>query len=163
MNLTAAELSDLIRKIRKEGSTVVFTNGVFDVLHRGHAEYLKKSKELGDILIVGVNDDNSVRRLKGKNRPVNPLEDRIYVLNSLKYVDYTVVFETDTPIGLIELIRPDVLVKGGDYDPDSTDSSENKYIVGSDIVKRSGGKVTVIDLVEGRSSTNTIKKLKEIT
>lgn len=163
MNVKLQELTDLINKIRTDGKTVVFTNGVFDVLHRGHAEYLKKSKEFGDILIVGVNDDDSVRRLKGKDRPVNCLDDRLYVLNCLKYVDYTVVFESDTPFELIKLIMPDVLVKGGDYDPDITDASDRKYIVGSDIVKGSGGKVTVVDLVEGRSSTNTIKKLKEIS
>lgn len=163
MNVDTEKLNDLMKKIRRDGKTVVFTNGVFDVLHRGHAEYLKKSKELGDILIVGVNDDDSVRRLKGKERPVNCLDDRVYVLNSLKYVDYTVVFNSDTPLELIKMIKPDILVKGGDYDPDITDVSDKKYIVGSDIVKESGGKVTIIDLVEGRSTTNTIKKLKEIS
>lgn len=162
MNVMTEELNSLMKKIRSEGKTVVFTNGVFDVLHRGHAEYLRKSKELGDVLIVGVNDDDSVRRLKGKDRPVNCLDDRIYVLNSLRHVDYTVVFRSDTPLELIKMVMPDILVKGGDYDPDITDSSDRKYIVGSDIVKGSGGKVTVIDLVEGRSTTNTIKKLKEI-
>lgn len=162
MNIAVEELKELMEKIRKEGKTVVFTNGVFDVLHRGHAEYLKKSKELGDILILGVNDDDSVRRLKGKDRPVNCLEDRVYVLNSLRYVDYTVVFDSDTPLELIKIVIPDILVKGGDYDPEITDISDCRYIVGSDIVKRSGGKVTVIDLVKGRSTTNTIKKLKEI-
>jgi rfaE bifunctional protein nucleotidyltransferase chain/domain len=163
MNVNTEELADLMKIIRRDGKTVVFTNGVFDVLHRGHAEYLKKSKELGDILIVGVNDDDSVRRLKGKDRPVNCLDDRVYVLNSLKHVDYTVVFNSDTPLELIKMIKPDILVKGGDYLPDITDVSDKKYIVGSDIVKESGGKVTVIDLIEGRSTTNTIKKLKEIS
>jgi D-beta-D-heptose 7-phosphate kinase/D-beta-D-heptose 1-phosphate adenosyltransferase len=149
MNVNTEELADLMKIIRRDGKTVVFTNGVFDVLHRGHAEYLKKSKELGDILIVGVNDDDSVRRLKGKDRPVNCLDDRVYVLNSLKHVDYTVVFNSDTPLELIKMIKPDILVKGGDYLPDITDVSDKKYIVGSDIVKESGGKVTVIDLIEG--------------
>ncbi|MBN2856802.1 MAG: D-glycero-beta-D-manno-heptose 1-phosphate adenylyltransferase [Candidatus Delongbacteria bacterium] len=162
MNIEAEELRDLVRNLRSEGKTVIFTNGVFDVLHRGHAEYLNKSKALGDILIVGVNDDDSVRRLKGPERPVNCLDDRIYVLNSLRSVDHTVVFGNDTPFELIRLIMPDVLVKGGDYDPEMNDSSDSRYIVGSDIVKRAGGKVTVIELVEGRSSTNTINKLKEI-
>ena len=163
MNILYEELNDLIKKIRSERKSVVFTNGVFDVFHRGHAEYLKKAKELGDVLFVGVNDDDSVRRLKGKGRPVNCLDDRIYVLNSLRSVDYTIVFKSDTPLELIKNIMPDVLVKGGDYDPDINDSSQKKYIVGSDIVKKSGGKVTVIDLVLGRSSSNTIKKLKEVT
>lgn len=163
MNIAFEELENLTVKIRKEGKTIVFTNGVFDVLHRGHTEYLCKSKLYGDVLIVGVNDDDSVRRLKGENRPVNCLEDRVYVLNSLRSVDYTVVFHTDTPLELIKKIMPDVLVKGGDYDPGVTDITDNRYIVGSDIVKRSGGKVTVVDLVKGRSTTSTIKKIKEIT
>lgn len=130
---------------------VVFTNGCFDILHRGHVEYLAKAADLGDILVVGLNTDASVRRLKGEGRPVNNQEARALVLASLSFVDAVVLFDDDTPYNLIKTLRPDVLVKGADYQPED--------IVGYDIVTSYGGTVTTIPLVEGYSTTNFIERL----
>lgn len=131
---------------------IVFTNGCFDVLHFGHVHYLLQAKELGDILVVGLNSDDSVRRLKGPSRPINGEKERAFVLAALTCVDYIVVFEEDTPKELIETVRPDVLVKGGDYALDQ--------IVGADFVTRNGGSVTTLPFVEGFSSTRIIEQLK---
>ncbi len=131
---------------------IVFTNGCFDVLHFGHVHYLLQAKELGDILVVGLNSDDSVRRLKGPSRPINGEKERAFVLAALACVDYVVVFEEDTPKELIETVRPDVLVKGGDYALDQ--------IVGADFVTRNGGSVTTLPFVEGFSSTRIIEQLK---
>ena len=131
---------------------IVFTNGCFDVLHFGHVHYLLQAKELGDILVVGLNSDESVRRLKGPSRPINGEKERAFVLAALTCVDYVVVFEEDTPKELIETVRPDVLVKGGDYALDQ--------IVGADFVTRNGGSVTTLPFVEGFSSTRIIEQLK---
>lgn len=141
-----------IKAERKKGRKIVFTNGCFDILHAGHVVYLKKAAGLGDILVVGVNSDDSVRRLKGENRPVNKLEDRLTVLASLEYVDYVIPFEEETPIDLIKAVRPDVLVKGGDY--------QIEDIIGADFVKESGGMVTTIPFVEGKSTSNMIHKIQ---
>ena len=130
---------------------IVFTNGCFDVLHFGHVHYLLQAKALGDILVVGLNSDNSVRRLKGPSRPINGEQERAYVLAALACVDYVVVFGEDTPKELIETVRPDVLVKGGDYALDQ--------IVGADFVTRNGGTVTTLPFVEGFSSTRIIEQL----
>lgn len=131
---------------------IVFTNGCFDVLHFGHVHYLLQAKELGDVLVVGLNSDDSVRRLKGPSRPINGEKERAFVLAALACVDYVVVFEEDTPKELIETVRPDVLVKGGDYALDQ--------IVGADFVTRTGGSVTTLPFVEGFSSTRIIEQLK---
>lgn len=131
---------------------IVFTNGCFDVLHFGHVHYLLQAKELGDVLVVGLNSDDSVRRLKGPSRPINGEKERAFVLAALACVDYVVVFEEDTPKELIETVRPDVLVKGGDYALDQ--------IVGADFVTRNGGSVTTLPFVEGFSSTRIIEQLK---
>ncbi|MBO4489529.1 MAG: D-glycero-beta-D-manno-heptose 1-phosphate adenylyltransferase [Bacteroidales bacterium] len=131
---------------------IVFTNGCFDVLHYGHVHYLAQAKELGDILVVGLNSDASVRRLKGEGRPVNPEHARAYVLAALEMVDYVCLFEEDTPYNLIAAVQPDVLVKGGDYVIDN--------IVGGDIVKKRNGEVVVLPFVEGFSSTMIIEKSK---
>lgn len=131
---------------------IVFTNGCFDVLHFGHVHYLLQAKELGDVLVVGLNSDDSVRRLKGPSRPINGEKERAFVLAALTCVDYVVVFEEDTPKELIETVRPDVLVKGGDYALDQ--------IVGADFVTRNGGSVTTLPFVEGFSSTRIIEQLK---
>lgn len=130
---------------------MVLTNGCFDVLHFGHVHYLLQAKELGDILVVGLNSDDSVRRLKGPSRPINGEKERAFVLAALACVDYVVVFEEDTPKELIETVRPDVLVKGGDYALDQ--------IVGADFVTRNGGTVTTLPFVEGFSSTRIIEQL----
>jgi rfaE bifunctional protein nucleotidyltransferase chain/domain len=131
---------------------IVFTNGCFDVLHFGHVHYLLQAKELGDILVVGLNSDDSVRRLKGPSRPINGEKERAFVLAALTCVDYVVVFEEDTPKELIETVRPNVLVKGGDYALDQ--------IVGADFVTQNGGSVTTLPFVEGFSSTRIIEQLK---
>ena len=133
---------------------IVFTNGCFDVLHFGHVHYLLQAKELGDILVIGLSSDDSVRRLKGPTRPVNGEKERAFVLAALACVDYVVLFGEDTPKELIETVRPDVLVKGGDYDITT--------IVGADFVQRNGGTVTTIPFVEGFSSTRIIGQLNSL-
>lgn len=133
---------------------IVFTNGCFDVLHFGHVHYLLEAKKLGDILVVGLNSDDSVRRLKGQTRPINGEKERAFVLASLAFVDYITLFEEDTPGNLIKVVQPDVLVKGGDYTIDQ--------IVGADFVMQNGGTVTTIPFVEGYSSTQIIEQLKTI-
>ena len=134
------------------GERVVFTNGCFDLLHRGHVEYLYAARALGDRLIVGVNTDASVARLKGPSRPVVPLEDRMYVLAGLGCVDAVTPFPEDTPRELIAALLPDVLVKGGDYEPDQ--------VVGAREVEDAGGEVVILPFVEGRSTTGIIRRLQ---
>lgn len=142
-----------IKMLKKSGKKIVFTNGCFDILHAGHVTYLKKARMLGDLLVVGINSDESVKRLKGEERPVNTISDREIVLSSLGFVDYVIPFEEDTPYELISKIVPDVLVKGGDYNIED--------IVGRDIVEANGGLVTTIPLVDGKSTTNIINRMKE--
>jgi len=142
------EIERIATRLKKQGRQVIFTNGCFDILHRGHASYLQKAKALGDILIVGLNSDASVRRLKGASRPVNNLEDRAYLLAALESVDYVVSFKEDTPYSLIEKVHPDILVKGADY--------KGKEVVGSDLA----GEVRLIDFIEGKSTTSIIEKMQ---
>ena len=137
---------------KRHGQKIVFTNGCFDVLHYGHVHYLLQAKALGDILVIGLNSDDSVRRLKGPTRPINGENERAFVLAALVCVDYVTLFEEDTPEELIKDVRPDVLVKGGDYTLDN--------IVGANFVTQNGGTVTTIPFVEGFSSTRIIEKLK---
>ena len=132
---------------------IVFTNGCFDILHIGHIRYLQKAANLGDILIVGLNSDASVKRLKGSKRPINSEDERAEVLASLNSVDYVVIFEEDTPLELIKVLQPDVLVKGGDYN--------NEYVVGTNEVEAQGGKVILIPFVEGKSTTDIIERIKD--
>ena len=133
--------------------TIVFTNGCFDILHVGHKRYLEQASTMGDIFVIGVNSDASVRRLKGPTRPVNPEQDRMEILSALSFVDYVVLFDEDTPYNLIKKIQPDVLVKGGDYKPDE--------VVGKDIVEARGGRLELISFVEGKSTTNIINKINQ--
>lgn len=141
---------------------VVFTNGVFDILHKGHVTYLAQTAERGNRLILGLNTDASVRRLgKGDDRPIHDEDARATVLAALSCVDLIVFFDDDTPLDLIRELKPNVLAKGADYDPNEIDSTSKKYIVGSDIVKANGGEVVAIPLVEGFSTTNILKKLTE--
>jgi rfaE bifunctional protein nucleotidyltransferase chain/domain len=133
---------------------IVFTNGVFDILHAGHIHTLKQAASFGDILIVGVNSDSSVKRLKGESRPIQCIEDRTEILASLEMIDAVVVFEEDTPLNLIKKIIPDVLVKGGDYSIET--------IVGANEVLASGGRVEIIPLIPGKSSTNLINKISKL-
>jgi rfaE bifunctional protein nucleotidyltransferase chain/domain len=140
---------------------VVFTNGCFDILHKGHVTYLAQAAELGDRLVVAINTDSSVKQLgKGDNRPINPEDARATVLAALGFVDLVVFFNDQTPLQVIEILQPDVLVKGADYDPNETDPMSRKYIVGSDIVKKNGGEVVAIQLVDGYSTTSIIEKSK---
>jgi D-beta-D-heptose 7-phosphate kinase/D-beta-D-heptose 1-phosphate adenosyltransferase len=132
--------------------TIVFTNGCFDLLHRGHVEYLAAARQLGDVLVVGLNSDASVRRLKGPDRPINPEGDRAAVLDALRAVDFVTIFEEDTPAALIEAVQPDVLVKGADYTEDR--------IVGADIVRRRGGRVVIVPLLGGRSTSGLIARIR---
>lgn len=143
--LNAKDLQKQLGQWRQQGLKIVFTNGCFDLLHRGHVEYLSKAADLGDVLVVGLNTDASVRRLKGEGRPVNDEEARALVLASLGVVDAVVLFDEDTPYELIQAVRPEVLVKGADYKPEE--------IVGYDIVTSYGGLVTTVPLVEGYSTT----------
>ena len=133
---------------------IVFSNGCFDILHLGHIEYLAQARDLGHILIVGLNSDESVHRLKGQHRPVNKEFARELTLAALSFVDAVVVFTEDTPLKLIEMVQPDILVKGKDYD--------EKEIVGADVVKARGGEVITIELVKGYSTTHTIEKTHKV-
>lgn len=144
-------LKKIVSRIKKQGKKIVFTNGCFDILHYGHAKYLEDAKRKGDILIVGVNNDRSVRRIKGNKRPIVNESDRISLIAALESVDYAVLFNEDTPIKVIEALSPNILVKGADW--------EKGNIVGEDIVSKLGGKVVRIKLVKGRSTSNIIKKI----
>ncbi len=148
--VTIKRLEGILR--HRKGKKIVFTNGCFDILHYGHTYYLEKARLSGDILIVAINSDASVRRLKGRERPVNPLRDRMRVLAALESVDYVVSFSQDTPLSIIKRLKPDVLVKGGDWKIES--------IVGGKEVVSWGGEVKSIPLKKGRSSTGIIKKCK---
>lgn len=134
------------------GKKIVFTNGCFDILHRGHLKYLNEAKKLGDILIIGLNSDNSVKRLKGEDRPVNSEGDRQFMLENLKSVDKVFIFEEDTPYDLINAVLPSILVKGGDWAIDQ--------IVGHDIVTANGGQVLSLNFEDGYSTTNLIEKIQ---
>lgn len=138
-------------RAREAGRTVVFTNGVFDLLHRGHVEYLEKARALGDLLILGLNSDASVRRIKGELRPLCPEQDRAAVLSALECVDHIVLFDEDTPQELIESLLPDILVKGADYSVGA--------IVGADTVLKHGGKVVPVELTPGKSTTALIQTI----
>jgi D-glycero-beta-D-manno-heptose 1-phosphate adenylyltransferase len=145
---------------RAKGYSVVFTNGCFDILHTGHIHYLAEAADKGAYLVVGINSDSSViRQGKGPNRPVNNQDARAFVLAGVHGVAAVCIFYEDTPLELIKTVKPDILVKGGDYDENETNSSSKKYIVGSDLVKSYGGKVETIPFVEGFSTTQTIQKL----
>ena len=149
-------LGQLLRilKSTKRDKKIVFTNGCFDLLHAGHCHYLQKAKELGDILIVGLNSDSSVKRIKGPPRPIIPEDQRAFILSSLKAVDYVVIFEEDTPIRLIKAIKPDILVKGGDWKPEN--------IPGRDLVESYGGKVITIPFEHQISTSKIIERIKEL-
>jgi rfaE bifunctional protein nucleotidyltransferase chain/domain len=138
--------------VQSRGGTVVFTNGVFDLLHPGHVRYLSQARQLGDALIIGINSDRSVRANKGPDRPINRVEERGEILLSLHFVDAVVVFDEDTPLEIITAVRPDVLVKGADWGPDN--------IVGREVVEGRGGRVVRLDLAKGFSTTSLIGKTR---
>ncbi len=142
------ELLRIIKDLKAKGKRIVFTNGCFDLLHIGHVRYLEKAKALGDVLVVGVNSDSSVRKLKGPQRPILPEEERAGVLSGLGCVDYITTFSEIDPLKLIASLRPDVLVKGGDWTEEQT--------VGKEVVERSGGEVVILPFVKGASTSNLI-------
>lgn len=152
--LSLKQLTDRLAQLRQHQPkpVVVFTNGCFDLVHQGHVDYLSRARDLGDLLIVGLNSDASVRRLKGDSRPVSNETSRARVLASFAFVDYVVVFEDDTPLKLIENIVPDILVKGGDY------NREN--VVGADFVEQHGGRLELLSLVPGESTTRLVERIK---
>jgi len=143
-------LSERLIEIKSSGKKIVFTNGVFDILHRGHVSYLDIAKSYGDVLILGLNSDSSVKKLKGEARPINVEEDRAYILSGLESVDFVTIFSEDTPYELIKMIAPDTLVKGGDY--------KDKKVVGSEF----SSELKLVDFVDGKSTTKTIQKIKSI-
>ncbi len=149
------DIEELVRQLavwRFLGNKVVFTNGCFDIIHLGHIDYLSKARDLGDRLIIGLNTDDSVKRIKGDSRPITDEKSRAMILASFKFVDAIVLFNEDTPYNLINEVKPDVLVKGSDY---STDE-----IVGGDIVENNGGEIITIDYLEGYSTTSILNKIK---
>jgi D-beta-D-heptose 7-phosphate kinase / D-beta-D-heptose 1-phosphate adenosyltransferase len=150
--MSTADLVTAVAAHRAAGRRIVFTNGCFDVLHRGHVQYLEQAGRLGDVLIVAVNSDDSVRRLKGPERPLNPVEDRAAVLAALSCVDHVVVFSDDTPVDLICLVRPDVYVKGGDYRPEALPEAP--------LVRALGGEVRILDHVPDRSTSRLISRIR---
>ena len=153
----AAKILDRAQAVQRfgkpRGDVVVFTNGCFDILHRGHVDYLCQARALGDRLVVGLNADASVRRLKGRDRPVIAQDDRAFVLAALACVDAVTVFAEDTPAELIRALLPDILVKGNDYAPES--------VVGRDVVEANGGRLVLIPLVPGRSTTDILQRIRE--
>ena len=146
--LNIDSLKEKVKRLKEQNRKIVFTNGCFDILHLGHIKYLQKAKSFGDVLIVGVNSDSSVKRLKGESRPINPEYDRAYLLGALESVDYVIIFEEDTPYELIKIVSPDILVKGGDY--------QGKKVVGSDIAKE----VKLVNFIQGKSTTSIINRAK---
>lgn len=152
--LDTPALESLVDLMRTNKQSIVFTNGCFDLLHPGHNDYLQKAKTLGDVLIVALNSDDSVRQIKGESRPVNRLNDRIAMLAALECVDFVTSFQEDTPYNLIDAIKPDILVKGGDYTKDE--------IVGADIVEDNGGEVKILDFLPGYSSSDLIKRIQKL-
>lgn len=154
-------LLEQVQQWQNEAQNVVFTNGCFDILHRGHVEYLAQAADLGNKLVLGLNTDDSVRRQnKSPERPINNEDARATVLAALEFIDAIVFFNDDTPLDLILKVQPNTLVKGGDYDPNETDPTSKKYIVGSDLVRANGGQVAIIDLVPNFSTTATIEKMR---
>lgn len=147
-------LKKIVASLKIKNKKIVFTNGCFDLLHLGHVKYLEQAKKKGDILIVAVNSDSSVRKIKGKGRPLNNENDRVSLIAALESVDYAVIFSDETPIKIIQAIRPDILIKGADWKKDN--------IVGSKFVASYGGKALTIELIKGRSTTNLIRKIAKL-
>lgn len=155
-------LSKQVANWKSNGQAVVFTNGVFDLLHTGHIDYLARAADLGQRLVIGVNSDDSVKRLhKGPARPIKDEQTRSLILRALEFVDATIIFDDDTPLNLINTIQPSVLVKGGDYDPNETNESLKTYMVGSKEVRSWGGKVHALSFVPGHSTTRLEEKIIE--
>ena len=155
------QLESFIELCREQGKKVVFTNGVFDILHIGHAKYLREAANKGDVLVVGINSDSSVKRLnKGDGRPYNSENDRAYLISELNCTDAVYIFNEDTPLNIIKTIKPDVLIKGGDYNAEESDETSVKYIVGSKEVIDQKGSVEVINFVHGYSTSSLVDKIR---
>lgn len=160
--ISQEEAKAIISSWQADDDKVVFTNGCFDILHRGHATYLAKAAALGKYLVVGVNSDESIKHLnKSPERPINDEESRALLIASLEVVDLVVIFNQQTPLSLIQNINPSVLVKGGDYDAEESDEKNPHYIIGSKEVKKTGGEVTTIEMESGFSTTSIIDKMKK--
>lgn len=153
--MTLADAIAFVERLRSDGRTVVFTNGVFDLLHVGHLRYLQHARELGDALIIGLNSDRSVRQNKGPDRPINPEDERAEILEALACVDAVVIFDQDTPHDLIAALQPDILVKGADWAADA--------IVGRDIVEARGGRVVRVAIEQGHSTTMMLDKIRRLS
>jgi len=149
---TLPQIAGAVKKLKQKNKKIVFTNGCFDILHAGHVSYLSKAKSLGDVLVIGLNSDGSVKKLKGKSRPIVAQKNRAILLAALEAVDFVVVFDDPTPLKLIQAIKPDVLVKGGDW--------KKENIVGSDFVESCGGKVKSLAYIKGLSTRNIISKIQ---
>jgi len=150
---TAGALKKIIPGLKKQGKTIAFTNGCFDILHSGHVSYLQEAKKLADVLIVAVNSDGSVKRIKGRGRPVIKLKDRMWAVAALESVDFVTYFEQDTPLKIIKLLKPDILFKGKDW-------SKNK-IVGKEVVKSYGGRIMTLPYIKGQSSSKIINRIEK--
>lgn len=148
---TLAQIKSIAKRLKAKGIKIAFTNGCFDLLHWGHVKYLQDARKSADILIVGVNSDASVRRIKGRGRPITSQLDRARIIGSLWCVDHVVIFSQDTPLELIKLVRPNILIKGADW--------KKSHIVGSKEIEEFGGRVLTIRLIKGRSTTNLIKRV----
>lgn len=153
MVIDRKNIGNVVTTLKAEGKKIVFTNGCFDILHVGHVRYLNEAKALGDILILGLNSDSSVKSLKGSNRPINNESDRAEVLNALKAIDYVVIFDEKTAENIVGEVKPDIYAKGGDYSIDTLPEAK--------IVAEHGGKTVLLQLVDGKSSTNIINRCKE--
>ncbi|NPU82881.1 MAG: D-glycero-beta-D-manno-heptose 1-phosphate adenylyltransferase [Syntrophaceae bacterium] len=147
-------LKQVLEELREQGKRIAFTNGCFDILHVGHIRYLREAKKTADILVLALNSDRSVRSIKGERRPIVPEKERADVMAALEMVDYVTVFDEDTPGELIAFLEPDVLIKGGDWSAET--------VVGRDVIKRRGGKIVIVPLTEGVSTTNVIGKVLEV-
>jgi len=152
--LTWGELKKETDRLRGKGKKIAFTNGCFDILHVGHVQYLREARKTGDLLILGLNSDASVRAIKGEKRPLVPQGERAEVVASLMSVDYVTVFDETTPLKLIEYLRPDILVKGGNW--------KEEAVVGRDAVRSWGGKVVIVPMTEGASTTNIMEKIRRV-
>ncbi len=148
------QMKSIVARLKARGEKVVFTNGCFDILHVGHIRYLKKAKKQGDILVIGLNSDRSVKKIKGKERPIVPEKERAEVLSALEFVDYVVLFDEPDPFQLIQSLKPNILVKGSDWPKDK--------IIGREIVEKTGGRVVRVPLVRGASSTGVIEKIIKV-
>ena len=148
------EIEQIADNLRIENRLIGFTNGCFDIVHAGHISYLEKAKELVDVLILGLNSDDSIKRIKGSSRPINNQNDRAVVLGGLESIDYIVIFEEDTPMELIKRIKPGILIKGADW--------KNKGVVGCEFVESYGGRCEFIEFLENRSTTNIIEKIADV-